>query len=272
MKNNLKINGVYINNINYDDLLIYIENSINKNQKKHIVTVNPEMILYANKNKKFFNILKQSNINTADGFGILWSLTYINKKLSSFCVIRFFQFLFSLMLIIFNPKVNKKIIQNRLTGSDLTKKLVEKSELSNIKLFFLGGEHLVADLAKKNLSKIYKNNKIVGTYMGSNKKDEFKNIKNLIEKSSANVLLVAFGSPKQEFWINEHLKYLKNINVAIGVGGSFDFFANKIKRAPKLFQNLGIEWLWRLFQEPRRIKRIINATIIFPFSVFKRYK
>jgi N-acetylglucosaminyldiphosphoundecaprenol N-acetyl-beta-D-mannosaminyltransferase len=83
------------------------------------------------------------------------------------------------------------------------------------------------------------------------------------------VLLVAFGAPKQDMWIDRYRNQLTHVRVAIGVGGTFDFIAGVHKRAPIIFQNLGIEWLWRVVREPRRIGRIINAVIVFPLSVIR---
>ena len=84
-------------------------------------------------------------------------------------------------------------------------------------------------------------------------------IAEIINKSKAEILFVAFGSPKQELWIIKNLPHLHHISLAIGEGGSFDFVAGVQKRAPKMLQKIGLEWLWRLIREPMRITRIINA-------------
>ena len=86
-----------------------------------------------------------------------------------------------------------------------------------------------------------------------------------INQSGAQVLFVAFGMGKQEKWIHENLSKMPGVKIAMGVGGSFDFISGKIKRAPLFMRQLGLEWLYRLIQQPSRIKRIFNATIKFPW-------
>ena len=89
-------------------------------------------------------------------------------------------------------------------------------------------------------------------------------------KRNQKILFVAYGSPNQELWIAHHLHELKSVKIAMGVGGAFDFLAGERKRAPKWMQRLGLEWLFRLIQEPSRIKRIYNATIKFPLKILQQ--
>jgi N-acetylglucosaminyldiphosphoundecaprenol N-acetyl-beta-D-mannosaminyltransferase len=93
-----------------------------------------------------------------------------------------------------------------------------------------------------------------------------------INRSGANVLLVAFGVPKQDFWITRHAAQLTNVRIAIGVGGAFDYLSGRIRRAPAVFRRMGLEWLWRVVQEPRRIPRILNATVVFLWTVLRSRK
>ena len=93
-----------------------------------------------------------------------------------------------------------------------------------------------------------------------------------INNAQPEILFVALGAPKQEIWIYENLKKMPSVKLAMGVGGSFDFISGRIKRAPLIFQRLGLEWLWRLILEPRRIKRIYNATAKFGWVVLKNKK
>ena len=85
------------------------------------------------------------------------------------------------------------------------------------------------------------------------------------------MLFVAYGFPKQEFWIHRNLKNMPQVKLAMGIGGSFDFIAGKRKRVPRIFGVLGLEWLFRLFQEPKRFRRIWNATVQFPIAFIKEY-
>ena len=85
----------------------------------------------------------------------------------------------------------------------------------------------------------------------------------------SSILFVALGPVKQEKWINENLDKMPWVKIAMGVGGAFDFLAGRIKRPPKVFQRLGLEWLWRLALQPWRIKRIFKSVFMFPWLVIK---
>ena len=90
-----------------------------------------------------------------------------------------------------------------------------------------------------------------------------------IAASNSDILFIAYSPPKQEKWIVENLGKMPLIKLAMGVGGAFDFIAGQIPRAPKILRIIGLEWLWRLIQEPRRVKRIFKAVVVFPWLVIK---
>ena len=140
----------------------------------------------------------------------------------------------------------------------------------HLKIFLLGAEEGVTEKVKSILEKRHPDIKIVGTFAGSPDTKDDKQITNLINKIAPNVLFIAYGAPAQELWINRNLKRLPSVKLAMGIGGAFDFISGKQKRAPHLMQKLGLEWLYRLFKQPSRIKRIYNATIRFPYEVFKK--
>jgi N-acetylglucosaminyldiphosphoundecaprenol N-acetyl-beta-D-mannosaminyltransferase len=85
------------------------------------------------------------------------------------------------------------------------------------------------------------------------------------------ILLVGFGHPKQERWIANNLHQFPSVKIVVGVGGTFDVWAGRIFRAPKWLRALGLEWLWRLMQEPKRFRRIWNAVIVFPYAWLVSY-
>ena len=90
-----------------------------------------------------------------------------------------------------------------------------------------------------------------------------------INQNNSKILFVALGMPKQEKWIHQNLKSMPSVKLAMGVGGSFDFISGRIRRAPRLIRSLGLEWAYRLFYQPWRIKRIFKAVIVFPWLVLK---
>lgn len=205
-------------------------------QQLFVATPNPEMLLSADKDPEFKKLLQTTDLNIPDGFGI-----------------------------ILTSKLTGTPLPERVTGTDLLQKICEQ-ENKKAKIFLLGAAPGVAETAKKELEKKYKHLQIVGTLSGSPTSNQEAEIRKQINNSQANILFVAFGAPKQEFWIAKNLPHLPNVKVAMGVGGAFDFVAQVRKRAPTWMQKCGMEWLYRLIQEPKRIKRIINATLVFPIK------
>lgn len=225
----------------------FIKNNLIENKKIFIATPNPEFLLETSKNEKFKNILNATDLNIPDGVGIVYASNILNTI----------------------PK-----IKERIAGSDLTLEIIKIAKELNKKLFLLGGNsENQLELVKEKIG-----NEIVLNYdIGFEKIDWDNNLnpneeKNnlLVDKinnSNAEIIFVAFGAPKQEYWIHENLNKLKNIKLAIGIGGTFDFIAGYKKRAPKIFIKFGLEWLFRLIQEPSRFKRIFNAVVIFPIRI-----
>jgi N-acetylglucosaminyldiphosphoundecaprenol N-acetyl-beta-D-mannosaminyltransferase len=123
-------------------------------------------------------------------------------------------------------------------------------------IFLLGAAPGIAEKAGEQLRKRYPHLKIAGTYAGSPHPAEEEEICQRIKNSQAEILLVAYGAPKQELWLSRNLDRLP-LRLAMCVGGSFDFLAGITPRAPKWMQVLGIEWLYRLIQEPRRWRRML---------------
>lgn len=263
----VKILGVKINNISLENSLKLALKYQNDNKAKYICTPNPEIILSSQKNDYFKKVLNNSSLNIPDGLGLIWASYFISSCQNSKSNI-YLQFIKSYLLLIFNQTKLKTVISERVTGVDLMLEICKKSEK---KIFLLGAKKGVAEKAAIKIKELNPKVKIVGTFSGSPHKNKEKEIINLINQSSANTLFVAFGAPKQELWINRNLKKLQNIKLAIGVGGSFDFIAGTKKRAPKFMQKIGLEWLFRLIQEPiKRSKRIFNATIKFPLEILKK--
>jgi len=238
-----------------------------ESKQRHITTPNPEILLKSQENHKFRRILNNSDLNTADGIGLIWAYKYKNiTKNSSSKLYRLIKWIISLLIFPFQKRSYKRL--KRVTGTDLMREICKKSTKKH-KIFLLGASTGIAKLVKEKFEKNFPNLNIVGTYSGSSSPNEDKRNCKIINKTKANILFVAYGAPAQEFWINRNLKNLTSIKVAIGIGGAFDFHAEKIKRAPKWMRKTGLEWLFRLIKQPKRIKRIYNATIKFPIKILK---
>ena len=157
-----------------------------------------------------------------------------------------------------------------MTGSDLFPDLLRLAAKRKKKVFLLGAADGVANIVKRKFEKKIQNLEISGTYAGSPSEMDENNICQKIDASGAELLFVAFGAPQQELWIARNLARLKIIKFAVGVGGTFDFYAGIIQRAPNFFCRFGLEWLWRLMHEPKRLKRIWNATFCFVRMIWKQ--
>ena len=233
-----KILGIKVNIIEKYLLKKCLINFINSNKQHQIVTVNPEFIIISQKNKKFKKIINNSSLATIDGSGIIWALKFMKHKVS---------------------------LDDRITGVDLTKILINLSINNNYKILFcLNSKGLTNDndLFIKLKNK-YKN---LNFQIGDEKTALIK-----AKKFKPEIILVGFGAPKQDLWINDNFKNIPKTKIAIGIGGTLDFLSEVIKRAPKFLKSLGLEWLWRLIQQPKliRSKRILKAIIIFPYLIIK---
>ena len=149
--------------------------------------------------------------------------------------------------------LGKKIKEN-ITGVNLIYKLRGR-------IFLLGGKKGVVEKVREKLKA-----EVVGVEHGY---QDLEKVIDKINKVEPEILLIGLGSPKQEKWIYDNLKKMPSVKVAIGVGGAFDFISGRVKRAPKILQKIGLEWLWRLILQPRRIKRIYNGVIKLGWLVLK---
>lgn len=269
--NSTEILKTRIDNVNYHETLSIIEKFIRSKKPHQICTINPEYIMTAQKDKELAYIINHSSLNTPDGSGLLFAAKYKGLKL----------------------KV-------KVSGIDLVYKLAYLASKKGYKIFLLGGFGKVASLSAQILKDKYPGINIVGTYEGKPqivpiskkiwqsgykirrtfdistenplmRENNLKIIKK-ITSAKPHILLVAYGCPKQDKFIARFANYL-NVPVMIGVGGSFDYIAGKISRAPSWMRVLRLEWFYRLLKQPKqRFNRIITAVIRFPWAVFKNSK
>lgn len=200
------------------------------------MTPNPEMIVKAQKNPDFMAVLRKSALNLPDGFGLLLGARMSGQRL-----------------------------RERVAGVDIVMKLCEQQNIGSV--FFLGARPGVAETASRKLRERNPELSVAGCHSGSPSTSDADAIVQTINASGATILFVAFGAPIQDLWIDQYLHQMPNVRLAMGIGGAFDFIAGERSRAPIWMQNIGLEWLWRLIQEPRRITRILRAVIVFPLLV-----
>jgi len=238
--------GVLIDKLSLEQVLRKVEEFLSDGKKHYIVTPNPEFIMLARQDEEFKNILNQADIAIPDGFGLILASWWLGDR-----------------------------IKKRVTGVELVWELVRLAADKGYSIYLLGGKEGVAKLAQGKLKEKFPELRIVGAETGM-QNYEFRIINyeliNRINKTSPDILLVAFGQGKQEKWIYYNLPKLGSVKLAIGVGGTFDYLAGRTRRAPCILRRLGLEWLWRLIIEPWRWKRIIRATILFPLAVLRGKK
>jgi len=257
-----------IHSLTSDQVFQQIYESLKTGSKRRIITVNSEYVLEARKDKNFQNIINNSDLTVADGIGILWAAKFQSLPVSSNVIIRAIQcvaqYTWTGGSLMFWPKYCRTIIPERISGIKISQSVIS-SQLTvtdKPRIFLLGGYNGVAEKIRKKFS--WSN--IVGTYEGApESKDDTIKACEIINRAEPDILFVAYGNPasRQEKWIEENLPKLSSVKIAMGVGGSFNFLAGNIARAPKWIQRIGLEWLWRLIREPKRIKRIFNAVIVF---------
>ncbi len=201
-----------------------------------VVTINPEMIEYGNKNSEFKNLINNAELVVPDGIGVKVGLKILGTSVE------------------------------RIPGIDLGKAILKRAQYLKKTVALVGAQQDVIENAVVNLKFEMADLNIV-YYRDGYFTDENEVKQELLSKSP-DVVLVALGSPKQEFFINSIKKQLPE-SVFIGLGGSFDVWAGKVKRAPKIFRNLGLEWLYRIVTEPERIKRVFPTLPLFIIKVIK---
>ncbi len=270
----ISVLGVPIFKVSKKQVLDVVEQTIDRQEKLQIATVNPEFLVEAQKDRKLFEIL-QTTFNVADGVGILWAGYFLERAKSLRGVLgafwRLFWWLYSLSLV---PLANRmfKVLPERIAGADLFWDLLALAEENGWKVFLLGGSEGVAKMTTEKIKIRFPRLNIVGAISGG-KIENYKDPRLVQEVISAkpHMVFVAFGCPKQEKWISYNLSSFPSPVVAMGVGGTFDFVAGKTKRAPAVLRTLGLEWLWRLILEPKkRLKRIFRAVVVFPWLILKQ--
>jgi N-acetylglucosaminyldiphosphoundecaprenol N-acetyl-beta-D-mannosaminyltransferase len=232
-----------------------------------IVTPNPEFVVRAQEDEEFRRILNRADLAVPDGVGLRMAAKVLTLPTSSSTIVKIFQLFWRWLLTgsaaILRPAF-LDVLPETVSGVDLMFDLCQLAAEKGWTVFFLGGRDGVAEGTAQRLQKQFANLKVVGVYEGEAAAEFDQETRRVIRPTD--ILFVAYGAPKQEKWIARNLPHLP-VKIAIGVGGAFDFVSGRRKRAPQALRRLGLEWLWRLIQEPPRLPRILNAAIKFPLLV-----
>jgi N-acetylglucosaminyldiphosphoundecaprenol N-acetyl-beta-D-mannosaminyltransferase len=253
--------GIKIDPLTKTQALENISELLNKKNKSQIATVNTEFVMMAQHYPDFLDTVNKSKLRLADGVGMLIAAKFLSQKLSVKPYQRKISVLWKLKICvlasIFAPKYLTTEIPERISGADLTVQICEIAAKNKLKVFLLGAAPGVAEKAALQLQTDIYDLRVAGTFAGTPKIEDEAKIIELINKNKADILFVAYGAPAQDLWIRRNLKKT-SCKLAMGVGGTFDFIAGEVKRAPKVWQNHGLEWLYRLIQQPSRLKRVVS--------------
>lgn len=264
MKNIKKISilGIKLDPLDRYQSLSRIEEFFFKKTPSLICTINVEFIMTAQRNEEFKNVLNnKSALNTLDGSGVIWAYKLLSSWKPKTKVIRelyiFLQWLIYLILFpIFSAWATRSI--PKISGADFVWDICQWASDNNKKIFILGNKAGLDPNSAQKASlelqtKIY-NLKIVGAQSILPEESDNKSLVESIKKSGADILFCALGSPLQEIWLAKNLGR-SGAQIGIGLGGTFDFIAGVQKRAPRFMSLFGLEWLYRLVRQPKRIKR-----------------
>lgn len=242
----IKFMNTEIDNLTMEETLVEIDRIIQQDKNAYVVTPNVDHIVQLEKDQELKEVYKDADLILADGKPLIWI-----------------------------SKLYKNPIKQKVSGSDLFPLLCEMAAEKNYKMFFLGAAEGVAKKAAQNLKKRYKNLEVVGTYsppMGFEKDEaEIQKIEEMIKESKPHILIVGLGCPKQEKFIF-HYRDRLSVPISLGLGASLDFEAGNVKRAPGWMANHGLEWLFRITQDPKRMfkRYVINDTKII--SLIWKYR
>ena len=231
----VKLLGLDINNYTFSEAVeTAMKLMLNSSKVSQVVTINPEMFAEAKKNTFFIEIVENAEIVIPDGVGVKLALKI------------------------------KGIDTERIPGIDFARELLQKCAESKLPVAIIGSKREVVDKAVNNLKNEISELNIVYFHDGYFNDDN--EIYNALCKNAPKLVLVAMGSPRQELFIYNAKNKLPSC-LMIGVGGSLDVWSGNVKRAPAIFQKLGLEWLYRTVSQPERFKRIFPALPLFLLKV-----
>ena len=205
-----------------------------------IVTPDALAALRSRHDERYGEIVRNAGLVLPDGTGLIWALRFLGGR-----------------------------VQEQISGVDFVDNLCRIAPGHGWSFFFFGGRPGVAAKAAERMKAKYPGLIVRGTRSGYFRRDENDIICREIRESGANILLVALGAPKQEYWLAENAARLGGI-VSMGVGGSFDVMSGRLKRAPLAWRRMHLEWLYRTIQEPSRIRRVVKLPLFVALVLMKK--
>lgn len=229
----IDILGIPVDDVTLGDALSVFENLLRGDRMTLIATPNSEILMRASGAPALKDILRRAELVIPDGIGLLYASKILGRPL-----------------------------RERVTGIDFSWNALKLSAQLGCRVYFLGGKPGIAEKAAENMKLQIPDLQIAGTRHGYFTEEEIPSIIEKINGSGADFICVALGFPRQEQFIDAH-RDLLHAKVGIGIGGSLDIWSGTLKRAPAFYRNNGLEWLYRLKQEPSRIRRISVLPLFF---------
>jgi N-acetylglucosaminyldiphosphoundecaprenol N-acetyl-beta-D-mannosaminyltransferase len=274
--------GIKVSITQRSEVIKFVESRLDSKQKFYIVTPNPENLLLATKDWLLEKAIWRSDLSVPDGIGLAQAFTFLKHEDYKNDPLRIFKIFWQGMQVGYKTLTDKDSLTKNLPiikGRELFFDLLEIADKRKLRVFLFGGEFGEQEEARDILAKKY-TNAVFKTHHYSpqyNKNGQpasigdrrmHKKIVGTIKLFEPDLIFVAMNTPKQEKWIYRNFFRITKANGAMTVGGTYNYVAGRMKIPPKWMTNLGLEWLYRLLQEPKRWKRIVNAIIVFPWRVF----
>lgn len=234
----IELLGVPVDCVSMDTALDWAETMIKGDHPCTILAVNPEKVMRAQQDSELLDQLRSADLLIPDGIGVVLAARLLGLGLTE-----------------------------RVPGSELMPNLCRRAASNGYSTFLFGASKEVNQHAVQVLRDRYPGIRIVGSQHGYVKEEEMPSLISLINECQPDLLFVALGSPQQELWMARYLPQLK-VKVCQGVGGTFDVIAGRVRRAPKCFQSLNLEWFYRLASNPSRIRRQ-TALPMFAYRILK---
>jgi N-acetylglucosaminyldiphosphoundecaprenol N-acetyl-beta-D-mannosaminyltransferase len=230
-----------VDRLDMDETMALLEMFVQEKKAHLVVTADAAGIVQAQSDSEWNSIFKSADLATPDSIGVIWAARRKGMP-----------------------------IRERVSGVDLVGKICQLSADKGYRIYFLGAAPGVAEMAAEKLRLLHPGCNIVGARHGFFPPDSDEIVAHEVAQSKPDFLFVAMGIPRQEKFIRATQEIIQ-APVAMGVGGSFDVFSGKAKRAPKLLQKLHIEWLWRLLLNPKKIAKAKNLPV-FAWKVLRSGK
>ncbi len=216
--------GIPVAKLNMLDTLLAVEEAIEQKRQLHHIVVNAGKIVAMQDDPELRESVLGADLINADGMAVVWASKLLGKSLPE-----------------------------RVAGIDLMENLVKMAHENCYKVYFLGAKEEVVKKCVEHYKEMYSPSIVAGWHDGYFTNEEEQGVAEAIADSGANILFVAMSSPMKEIFLEKYKGIISRVNMIMGVGGSFDVVAGKVKRAPIWMQKTGLEWFYRFIQEPRRM-------------------